>query len=152
MYVGKPKPCKICGVIGHTSINCFARRRRVIERGQVVVKRPVARTAGLKRIGKVGNKWLKFRTQWFVDNPPDENGYYHCYYCVAMDVGSNLTRREATLDHWLSRSRHPELRFDETNIVVACQWHNKDKGSKGGDQYINILKSRRGNGEKYMPY
>lgn len=132
MKIKNPSPCKICGAIGHSATFCFWRK-----------KKPTAyNKKRLKKVGKVTSKWLKFRADYFASHPPDERGFYYCYYCKAIDVNEGLTRREATLDHWISRSRNPALRFDESNIVIACYRHNKDKGSRSGDEYIKLLKNK----------
>jgi 5-methylcytosine-specific restriction endonuclease McrA len=144
VYQSKPKPCKNCGLLGHTPINCWQRKRRPISSSKGVERssRPI------RQVGKIQQKWLKFRIAWFDTNPPDEYGFYHCYYCTYFNLGSSLTRKETTLDHYRSRSAHPELRFNEDNIVPCCWWHNSDKGSIDGDKYIEILQIRLLNGEK----
>jgi len=129
VVIKNPKPCKICGVIGHSATFCRFRRNK-----------PIARRTRIKSIGKVTTKWLRYRAEWFETHPPDERGFYYCYYCKAIGVTEGLTRREATLDHWHSRTRKPGLRFEDSNIVVACYRHNKDKGSRSGDEYLEIIK------------
>jgi 5-methylcytosine-specific restriction endonuclease McrA len=129
VVIKNPKPCKICGVIGHSATFCRFRRNK-----------PIARRTRIKSIGKVTTKWLRYRAEWFETHPPDDKGFYYCYYCKAIGVTEGLTRREATLDHWHSRTRKPGLRFEDSNIVVACYRHNKDKGSRSGDEYLEIIK------------
>jgi 5-methylcytosine-specific restriction endonuclease McrA len=38
--------------------------------------------------------------------------------------------KETTLDHIKSRSRHPELRLELSNLAPCCWRCNKEKGSK----------------------
>lgn len=116
------RPCRYCGGTGHSTIGCYARpKNRLIPHKT------------MKRIGKQGQKWIRFRAQWFKDNP----GPYFCYY-----DGEPLKRNEVELDHALSRSRHPELRFDPNNIVVSCHFHNFDKGSRSAEEYLEYLKKQ----------
>lgn len=98
------------------------------------------RTTRIKSVGKVTTKWLRHRATWFDNHPPDDRGFYYCFYCKAIGVNEGLTRREATLDHWISRGRDPSRRYDDSNLVVACYFHNKDKGSRSGDEYIDIIR------------
>lgn len=79
----------------------------------------------LRRLGKKGKAWLSFRRKWFKDNPPNHEGYYECYLC-----GRWVLQNEVELDHVKSRSRHPELVFDEDNIRPVCHTCNVKKGSK----------------------
>lgn len=148
-YIGKPKVCRICGVPGHQAINCYTRRKNIITRKRFIQRGAKAR---LKPFGKTANKWLKFRQEYLDNHPPDDSGFYHCIYCVEMGLSSFLTRRQVTLDHWHSRTRRPELKFDDSNIVFCCAWHNSDKGSKSGKEYLRILRKRVAAGGKARPY
>jgi len=75
----------------------------------------------MRKIGKYGRKWLNTRRLWFKENPAN---FYVCYYC-----GKVMPQNETTLDHKKSRSRHPELRFELSNLVPSCYWCNYKKGS-----------------------
>lgn len=113
------RPCKICGIVGHTATFCFDRPKKPFKQTKI---KKITRNKPLRRLGKIGKKWLQFRAQWFIDNPAD---YYICYIC-----GDRLTRRETTLDHVIPRSNRPDLRFDPSNIEPCCWRCNAEKGSK----------------------
>jgi 5-methylcytosine-specific restriction endonuclease McrA len=87
----------------------------------------------MNRVGKVGKNWHNARRKWYKRNPGE---LFNCYYCKKQ-----LKRSEITLDHYLSRGRHPELRNEQSNLVVACWACNNDKGSLSGDEYIKKLRS-----------
>lgn len=81
--------------------------------------------SGLSTFGPYAQKMAKVRREWFVENKPDHSGYYYCGLC-----GKALLRNEVELDHKLSRSRHPDLRYDITNLRSTCHDCNFSKGSK----------------------
>lgn len=85
----------------------------------------------MRRLGKHGRKWLSVRQQWFNDHPAQ---HYVCHYC-----GERLTRKETTLDHLQSRSRHPELRYDLSNLAPCCWKCNTEKGSQDAQDYKDNL-------------
>jgi 5-methylcytosine-specific restriction endonuclease McrA len=55
---------------------------------------------------------------------------YNCFYC-----GKFLWPAEVTLDHYHSRSRHPELRYELSNLRPCCWNCNGEKGSTDGDDF-----------------
>lgn len=120
----KPKNCKHCGGENHPSFRCFHNPKAWKKIGQ----------------GKTSIKWLQTRRQWFREHKADS---YNCFYC-----GRFLLRNEVELDHYESRSRRPDLRFELSNLVPACHKHNTDKGSRSGDEYIEILKIKEGRYEE----
>lgn len=69
------------------------------------------------------------RAAWFHSHAPDRDGFYTCYIC-----GDKLLPRETTLDHVKSRSRHPELRFEPSNLQPCCWRCNTAKGSRDLDE------------------
>lgn len=75
-------------------------------------------------------KWTKTRQDWFRFNWANE---YYCYIC-----GKRMTPEETTLDHIKSRSRHPELRYDLTNLAPCCWACNTKKGSKDLEEMRGI--------------
>lgn len=78
----------------------------------------------MRQIGKVGKEWLRTRREWVKLNRPNHQGYYVCCIC-----GKWVPEKAMQLDHILSRSRHPELRFDLTNLQPSCGPCNQKKGS-----------------------
>ncbi len=114
------KACKYCNdkEPKHWPFQCPKRPKQV----KIVQRTPV------RKIGKKTQKWLALRKEWLREHPDE---YFQCTYCPAI-----VPRSEVTLDHYKSRSRHPELVFDRNNLVPACGPCNDDKGSMDGDEYI----------------
>ncbi len=87
----------------------------------------------INRIGPVTRKLIEQRNQWIIDNQPDDNGNYICYYCdkpVHIDAFQ--------LEHKKTKNNHPELRFVKSNLVPSCPFDNKRKGGTDDDQYIKL--------------
>src|SRR5215469_17939277 len=116
------KVCKYCGLTGHSSMGCFKRPNK-----------PLKGKKRIKRIGKVGRQWWQTRQDWIKKNLPD-SGTWKCTYC-----GGELTMNILTLDHKLSRSRRPDLRYDLDNLVPACWECNTAKGSLSFEEYIEKI-------------
>lgn len=58
--------------------------------------------------------------------------------------GKNLYRRdEASLDHIKPVSKHPELRFIESNLQILCRPCNSTKSAYLGDDWKSVTRSRR---------
>lgn len=93
----------------------------------------------MKKIGKVGRKTIQSNKE-FLDSVPDNELY--CFYCKHIGIIWLLMRKEANAEHYYSRARHPGLRLDNSKKVVSCDFHNADKGSRDGDEYLKILKER----------
>lgn len=124
------KPCRYCGNLGHWPYQCF--------------KKPKPTKAKLYQAGKITKQWLLTRKAWFRKNPPEQYPYPHyiCYlpghgewlrppsYLAGLD---NPLTEVVTLDHVLSRSRHPELRFTLSNLKPCCFDGNQEKGSHDGE-------------------
>lgn len=83
----------------------------------------------MKRIGKIGKQWIADRKLWIKNNPANSSGFWYCFYC-----GKLLTIDNLTLDHKLSRGRHPDKRRSQDNLAPACYNCNKEKGSKDYDK------------------
>ena len=79
------------------------------------VKQEKQKSVPIKKVGKIGNQWLAFARQWKRDHKPDWAGNYPC-----TDCGNYVHASAITLDHRERRGSHPDLRFDETNIVPLC--------------------------------
>lgn len=119
LQVQRVKACKYCGLSGHSTLICYARP-----------KNRILPSKKMKQIGKQGQKWLRVRAQWFKDHPAP---HYACYLC-----GERLTPKETTLDHIQSRSRHPELRYDQSNLAPCCWRCNTWKGSRDLEELEGI--------------
>jgi len=76
----------------------------------------------MKKTGKVGKQWMQTRREWIRQNKDTE---YKCYLC-----GRRLDETTLTLDHVKSRSRHPELRYELSNLRPCCAQCNENKGSR----------------------
>ena len=111
------KPCRYCGLDGHSTINCYAKPKTKISRNH-------------------DSKWIRFRTDWIKDHPAP----WYCHYC-----GGYLSNyKELTLDHKIPKSGLGiKYKYDESNIVPCCFKCNYDKGSISYDKYIEKLRSRR---------
>jgi 5-methylcytosine-specific restriction endonuclease McrA len=122
------KSCKSCGKLfrAHNSLQsiCFNCVRDK-------VKYKSTKRKPIRRIGKVSRQWISTRHEWIKTHLPD-NGTWSCYYC-----GRPLTLDKLTLDHRLSRSRHPELRFDLDNLVPSCIRCNALKGSLSDEEFMS---------------
>lgn len=102
------KHCQYCDLEGHTSFYC-----------------PTKPKKSMKSFGPYAARFNKVKRKWYKLNPPDHAGYYFCYLC-----GKAITKVETELDHVLSRSRHPELRFELSNLKPSCHECNFSKGSR----------------------
>ena len=121
-----PKPCSNCASVYHTAFNCPVRGRTPLK-----TTKPMQARRRINRSGKVSRAWIQARRQWIAQHP----GPWECFYCLVP-----LTEPELTLDHYLSRARRPDLRYDHDNIVPCCAPCNYRKGSLSGDEYIELLK------------
>lgn len=110
------KPCKNCGSEKHTSTFCYQALRKPI-----LVKKRIA------RIGKVTKQWIETKHEWFKANPAET---YNCYLRISPQCLRVLDKDQVTLDHVKSRTRHPELRFELSNLKPACRYCNELKASK----------------------
>lgn len=107
----RPKGCKKCGSVNHTSMLC-----------------PWVKRKPLNPKGKQFVKWMKTRDEWLKENKAP---YYFCYIC-----GKSMTRSQLTLDHVEARSRHPELRYIQGNLQPCCEFCNREKGSLSLEEYL----------------
>ena len=117
-----PKPCRHCSSEKHSSTFCYQAPRKKIE----------IRKA-LKRIGKIGTRWIETRHEWIKANPPKDS-YYTCYLKISPICLRKMTTQEMTLDHVMSRTRRPDLRFDFSNLKPCCAPCNVEKGSREVDE------------------
>lgn len=75
--------------------------------------------------GKYGKLWEKTRREWVKQNPSNHEGFYTCYICYRW-----VPSQEMELDHVLSRSRRPDLRYEADNLRPTCSVCNTQKGSR----------------------
>lgn len=78
----------------------------------------------MKSRGKISDKWLEIRRNFLLSHPPNHEGYYECSLCPRW-----IHQDEITVDHIISRSRAPELRFVFSNLAFAHSECNAAKGS-----------------------
>jgi 5-methylcytosine-specific restriction endonuclease McrA len=92
----------------------------------------MARRAPLRRStkrlgpGKNARLWAETRAEWFKQNPANT---YTCYLQLSPLCPRVMTPAETTLDHVKSRGRHPELRYELSNLRPACGPCQQVKGS-----------------------
>lgn len=125
-----PKPCKYCGGLGDLAFGCLKKP-----------KKPLKATKRIRRAGKLAEAYKILRQEFFRENP---DGPYYCMYCQYINREIALERWEVNIEHYHSKARHPELRFKKENLVISCAFHNQDKGSRDGDEYIQTLDGKRG--------
>lgn len=123
------KPCRFCSLTSHFSYQCY--------------KNPKRRNATLKQAGKYTKQWEITKDTWYSRNPPDKYPYPH-YVCYLPGHGEwlrppgklagfdNPLTVITTLDHVLSKGRHPELRDAIWDLRPCCPEGNREKGSKDG--------------------
>lgn len=99
---------------------------------KVVLKRKVGlKRTPIKKIGKQTKQWIITRATWIRKNPPPIDGkYWLCYLQIHEWCPVKLTAETITLDHVISRSHAPGLRFNAENLKPACKWCNGEKGSR----------------------
>lgn len=105
--------CQFCGSTTHYSYQCSLEHRSEAH----IYKRP-----------KGDSKWTRAKRAWFKAHPAE---YFNCHYC-----GKLLSKKEIELDHYISRSRRPDLKYKLSNLVPSCRWCNQLKGSLSGDEFI----------------
>jgi 5-methylcytosine-specific restriction endonuclease McrA len=108
----KTKPCKICGSVYHYASFCPYKPKKKLTNGPVFTR------------------WSNCKAEWFKLYAAE---FYTCHYC-----GQRMTKQETTLDHKISRSRAPQLRYDFANLVPCCWICNGLKGSLDHDEYVHM--------------
>jgi len=89
----------------------------------------------IRRIGKQGKKWIEFRQQlitklYDIASVRFDKKVILCPRCtrpIWMWIkDGKVYSPELHLHHKQRRSSHPELRYDETNILAICkECHNE---------------------------
>lgn len=125
------KPCKHCGLMGHFAYACYQNPKRALKQlKRTEIKRS---TKPINKIGKTTKQWYITRATWIRKNPPDANGFWQCYLQIHPWCPGRVDIKHLTLDHVISRSRAPSLRFALDNLKPACSYCNTEKGSKSLD-------------------
>jgi hypothetical protein len=122
--------CSFCERIGHTAFRCLKRRRKVIE-----AKKKLKTKKQISPIGPMARKYQELRREFFKLNL----GPHYCYYCLYIGIEYELTEKQTQVEHYLTKARHEKLRLDQSNLVKACAFHNKDKGGMDGPEYLEKL-------------
>lgn len=116
------KACSFCGNMGHFPYQCYKNPKNSFKNN------------GIKKNGKYAKQWITTRQTWIKNNPPDVDGYWICYLQIHEWCPIGLTERTLTLDHIVSRSHAPSLRFSADNLRPACIYCNNLKGSRSLEQ------------------
>lgn len=123
------KPCKHCGLMGHFAYQCFANPKKALKRTEL--RRS---SKPINKVGKQTKQWMVTRATWIRKNPPPIEGqYWECYLQIHEWCPVRIDIHKLTLDHVVSRSRDPSLRFNLDNLRPACSYCNTEKGSKSLD-------------------
>lgn len=128
-YNEKLPVCSYCLEPGHTAFKCGKKPSKTLNtyNGLKISSSFGGPRKPMKKIGKVTKQWMETRKTW-VDNNTDLQ--HICHYC-----GKPLPSNELTLDHKEARSRRPDLRNVQANLVPACYTCNALKGSLSHDEY-----------------
>ena len=119
------KPCKFCGGMGHFSYMCRDNPKNSWS------------NRSIKQNGKYAKQWMVTRATWIDRNPPPIEGkYWICYLQIHEWCPVKLTEKTLTLDHIVSRSRDPSLRFAADNLKPACGYCNNEKGSRSLEEVM----------------
>lgn len=124
------KPCKHCGLMGHFAYQCFTNPKKALKRTRI------------KKVGKTTKQWFVTRATWIRKHPPDADGYWYCYLQIHEWCPIKLTIETLTLDHVVSRSRDPKLRFNQENLKPSCRYCNGEKGSRSYEAVMEAKGTR----------
>lgn len=123
------KPCKFCKLMGHFPYQCRLNPKVILRRKTGLKRTPI------KKVGKHTKQWLVTRASWIRHNPPPIEGqFWLCYLRIHPFCPVRLTLETLTLDHVVSRSRDPKLRYNADNLKPACKYCNSEKGSRSLEQ------------------
>lgn len=122
--VKMPKPCKFCGGLGHLAFGCTKKPRK-----------PLSRVRRMNKVGRVTQKLIDQRKEYLEAFPAP----HYCYYCVYMGIEEELDEKDVQVEHFMTKSDRPDLRFDWSNLVKSCAPHNKFKGEKSGPEFLATL-------------
>lgn len=129
------KPCKHCGQKGHFSYQCFSNPKKALKRSALRQShKPI------NKVGKQTKQWFITRATWIRKNPPPIDGkYWECYLQIHEWCPRRVDIFKLTLDHVVSRSHDPSLRFKLENLKPACSYCNSEKGSRS---YAAVAKGK----------
>lgn len=127
------KPCKFCKQTTHFSYRCYANPKVAMRRKYGMKRTPI------KKMGKHAKQWFITRATWIRKNPPDRDGYWYCYLQIHEWCPVKLTISTLTLDHVVSRSSDPKLRYNQDNLRPACTYCNDAKGSRSLEAVFKSL-------------
>lgn len=117
------KACKFCAGMGHFSYQCYKSPKKAMDRTPI------------KKVGKYTKQWFVTRDTWIRKHPaPIQGTWWICYLRIHPYCPGRMTIKELTLDHVVSRSRDPSMRFSDSNLMPCCKWCNNKKGSKSLEQ------------------
>lgn len=122
----KPKGCNKCQSKWHTSLHCPTEPRSVLRTASKPIKRESTKTR---------QKRQQTAREWHKLNKPGSDGMYTCYLQIHPDCPKMLTKDMLTLEHYHSKARRPDLKFDVTNLKPSCSPCNGMKLSKSGSDF-----------------
>lgn len=128
------KGCSLCGGASHSSMQCFLRPKKAMQ-----TRAPLKAKKRMKKIGRIGQALLDQRMQYFEEHDPP----YFCIYCLFIGIDIPILEDHAQIEHGHTKNDYPGLRFSKGNLHISCGFHNKDKGDKDIDEYLEILKRQK---------
>lgn len=131
------KRCKFCQQENprHFPYQCPVNPKVAMKRQAGMKRTPIKRsTKPIRKVGKKTKQWFMTRATWIRKNPPPIDGkYWECYLQIHPWCPRRIDVAHLTLDHVVSRSRDPSLRYSAENLKPACMYCNQEKGSKSLD-------------------
>jgi 5-methylcytosine-specific restriction endonuclease McrA len=129
------KPCKHCGLMGHWSYDCRLNPKKVLKRTAIKPSTKAIKRSPINKMGKHAKQWFITRATWIRRNPPPiRNQYWECYLQIHEWCPRLVDVHTLTLDHVISRTRDPSLRYTQSNLRPACGYCNDLKGSRSLDE------------------
>lgn len=119
----RPSGCKHCGNETHTTFGCYQKEKK-----RMIVKSTLKAHKPIKKIGKLGRKWINARNKWVKNNPPNHQGYWKCALRISPLCQKWVTIETLTVDH--THGRLGDLLTDQSNLQASCWPCNELKGSR----------------------
>lgn len=110
------KPCELCGSIFHYPYQC-----RLNPKTRKFIRHEAPKTR---------QKRVQTAKAWHEANPPDEYGYWDCYLKISPGCYVRVNLQTLNREHVKPKTRHPELKYEVTNIKPACPPCNALKESR----------------------